>query len=52
MLINILENDLNRIIIKNQQSEIKLSQLNSLSNVVEQTKDKLYLPISSSVNLN
>jgi hypothetical protein len=52
LLINTLETNLNQITIANQQLEIKLAKLGSLSSVVDQIKDKNYVPISSSVNLN
>ena len=51
-LINTLKSEQNQLTITNQQLEIQLSQLNSLSNFLEYTKNKPYLPITSSINLN
>lgn len=51
-LINTQEFELRQLTIKNQQLEIRLSSLNSLSNYLDYTGNKAYTPITSSINLN
>lgn len=51
-LINTHESLLNQLTINHQQLEIKLATLNSLSNFLDFTKDKTFLPVTSSTNLN
>ena len=52
VLFNTQESNLNRLTITNQQLEIKLSSLNSLSNTLNYANGKPFIPINSSINLN
>jgi hypothetical protein len=51
-LINTRESNLEQLNIDNQQLEIKLSTLNSITNYLDITGNKAYTPVSSSINLN
>jgi len=50
-LINIQQTNLDQLIIKNEQLQIKLSALNALPTVEEFTRNKFYTPVTSSMNL-
>jgi hypothetical protein len=51
-LINARQSQLNDLTLNHQQLAIQLSTLNSLSNFLDLTKDKPYVPVTSSINLN
>lgn len=52
ILINTQETNLDQLTTVNQQLEIRLATLNSLSNILEYSQNKPYIPITSSINLN
>ena len=51
ILFNTHESDISRLTVQNQQLEISLSTLNSLSNTLKFAQNKPYSPINSTVNL-
>jgi hypothetical protein len=51
ILYNTHESAENRLTVQNQQLEINLSSLNSLSNTLNFAQNKPYSPINSTVNL-
>lgn len=52
VLFNSQETNLGQLTIENQQLEIKLSTLGSLSHTLDFAQSKSYVPVSTSINLN
>jgi len=52
ILVNAQLSDLGRLTINQQQLEIKLSTLNSLSHILNYTQNKTYTPVTSTVDLH
>lgn len=48
---NNLNKELTQVIVKNQQLEIQLSQLSSLSHLVNSNQNQNYIPITTVINL-